>query len=139
MDIVDTSGRWSLASQSRMGTLVIVVMQPFRKAPEPLLVGAVQSRVGPLSKERGDEALGLAVGLRPIRLRDQVTNVQALEGLAEVLGERVTVGAIGQDLLDLNAPVGEKSGCREQELRDGPCALVGNTSWGRYRSGELNW
>ena len=83
-----------------MGSFFVVVAQLLGQGPGALVRGAIRAGVGPAAEHRADEALRLAVGLRPISAGSEVTDIVALERLAEaprdvagaVVGEAALVG-----------------------------------------------
>ena len=66
-----------------MRSLVVVVAQPSRKVGGAGVGAAVRQGVGPLTQERLDEALGLAVGLGRVRPGADVAQAQEPTHLAE--------------------------------------------------------
>ena len=62
----------------------------------------VAACVGPFAQQRLDEALGLAVGLRPAGLREAVLGAQCHAGVAEEVGA-IAGAVVGEDALDLDA------------------------------------
>src|SRR5918996_1713809 len=85
---------------------MVVVPEPAVKCARAFLAGAVDGAVGPASEQRADEALGLAVRLRPVGTGAQVADAEL------PAGERVERGDVG------GAVVGE------QALDPDPVALV---------------
>src|SRR4029450_10483880 len=60
------SGHGCVTSDSLMGAMPIVVMDPALEHVGTLRGMVIRDAVGPFTKRRLDEALGLAVGLRPV-------------------------------------------------------------------------
>ena len=71
-----------------MGPLSVVVVDPTLKAVQPCVIGPVEPAVGPLGEEDLDEPLGLAVGLRPVRLSPLVAGADGVDrrGVSRALG-----------------------------------------------------
>lgn len=102
-----------------MRTTSIVEVDAAGKGCQALGVGAVEADVGPLVEQGADEALRLAIILRPVGRRERAAAV---------------VGAvIGQHPLDADAGRGELGG-RQLECQGGAGALlVGNNNvFGNY-------
>jgi hypothetical protein len=104
-----------MPSKGGVGTVMIVIVEPFRKGLLPLLVRAVDTRIGPLAEHRLDKALRLAIGLWAIGPNDLVAELELAYGVAERVGPGVAKGAVGHDPLDVDALIGEESCGRQEE------------------------
>jgi hypothetical protein len=105
--------------------LGVVVAEPAGQCSAELVRGAVGPRVGPLAKQRLDEALDLAVGARPIRPGPQVADAELATGLAE--GARELAGAVvGQHRSDAHAAPAEPAHYAMQKGDGALGALVGH-------------
>ena len=74
-----------LAFRLRMWAMPIVAMQPVWQFGRSLVRVLIGASIGPFAKCGLDEALGLAVGLRSVRLGEDLTEAEALAGCAEGL------------------------------------------------------
>src|SRR5260221_5430343 len=90
------------AADSEMRSMPIVVMVPSLEHRGALRRVVVGDTVGPLSKCGLDKALGLAVGLGPVRSREGVAHAQAFAGLGEAFVAKHTP-VVGQHLRDGHA------------------------------------
>ena len=66
VEVVDERRGWHESLERGVGTSMVVEVEPGWQVRQPLGVGAVGPGVGPLVEQGLDEALGLAVGLRPV-------------------------------------------------------------------------
>src|SRR5688572_14203512 len=106
-----------------MGSMPVVVMYPALEHGGALRGMAVRDAVGPFAKRRLDEALSLAVGLRPVGLGEAVPESQVAAGGREALGaERRAV--VGQHALGTYAKGAEVADGVAQELHGARLALV---------------
>jgi hypothetical protein len=76
-------------AKSRVFALMVVVPEPAVKCGGPFGAGAVDRSIGPAAEQGADEALGLAVGLRPVGAGAQVADPE------RAAGKRVSGGAVG--------------------------------------------
>src|SRR4029434_520193 len=70
------SGHGCVTSDSLMGAMPIVVMDPALEHVGTLRGMVIRDAVGPFTKRRLDEALGLAVGLRPVSTGEAMLKAQ---------------------------------------------------------------
>src|SRR5882672_7703669 len=96
------SAEGRLSIKTPMRSVMIVVAQPGPQRPGAFPGVRVGPGVGPLSQQRLDEALGLAVGARSIRTGAQVAATQAATGEAEEL-RQIGRAVVGHHLLDADA------------------------------------
>jgi hypothetical protein len=102
---------------------MVVVPEPSVKGGAPLAAVAVERAVGPAAEHGADESLCLAVGLRAICTRAQVTDLQ--RPASDRMDHRAIAGAvIGQQLLDGHAVALEEGDGSPQEGDDRDGLLV---------------
>ena len=126
MEVVDESLHRGDVAERGVRPLGVVVVDPAWQVSEPLGVAAIEASIGPLAEQRLDEALGLAVGLGPVRTRPPVAGFEGRERAA-VGRARVAAGVVGQDPLDADPVAGEPDGCVEEGRRR-TAALSSGTS-----------
>lgn len=85
-----------------MRPVPVVAVKPSRQFGGSLFLGVVGAGLGPLAQARLNEALGLAVGLRRVRLGADVLEAKPVAGLAEGKG-LVARPVVGHHPLDLDA------------------------------------
>jgi hypothetical protein len=90
-----------------MGSARIVEVDEDREGVESLLVREIRSAICPFVDQRLDEALGLAVGLGPVRPSPLVASTQFGDdtGIARAMG--IGPAVVGQDALDGDAALSE--------------------------------
>src|SRR5437899_1673680 len=81
---------------------MVVVPEPAVKCLRPLLARAVDRSVGPAGEQGADEALGLAVCLRPVGTGAAVADPEF------AAGERVQGGDVGGAVLEVNLSSGRQ-------------------------------
>ena len=123
--VVDKGRHWGEPSQRSVGSVAVVVVDERLEGRETLLVRGVWPRVGPLVEHGPVEALGLAVGLRPIRARRLVAGAEIGERLGEGSRAGVVLGVVGHHPLDADAVAGEERARLAQEGGTGRAALIG--------------
>ena len=74
------SGDGCVSFDPLVGAVPVVVMDPAFKHEGALRGMVVRDTVSPFAKRRLDEALGLAVGLRPVGTGEAVLEAQGLAG-----------------------------------------------------------
>src|SRR6202165_3250503 len=106
-----------------MGAVVVVVVEPYGKSLQALLVGQVEALIGPLTQRGLDEGFGLPVGLRMSRRCQLVAGADLTQGSLEEAGVGVGISAVGHHPLDVNAKALEV-GCRCQQELSGLGAVI---------------
>ena len=115
--------RWGLHAQAAMGSFFVVVAQPLGQCLGALVRGAVGTCIRPAAEHRTDEALGLAVGLRPIGPSAQVPDLVSLERLTEAAGD-VAGTVVGEHPFDPDPASGKPAPSAFEEGRSGVSLLV---------------
>lgn len=83
--LVDKERHRRRASQCGVRSIIIVVAEPLSKEVPPGLLREVEFGVGPFVQKGADEALGFAVGLRPIGPGSAITYAQLAAGQSSKL------------------------------------------------------
>ena len=82
----------------------VIVMKIERKEGGAVVTGPVRAGIGPFTGDGLDEALGLAIGLRPTGFGKAMLEAELLAGLSEEFGA-ISGAAIGEDAQDGDAMV----------------------------------
>src|ERR1044072_3791045 len=80
----------------------IVVVEIEREEGSAVVTGVVRAGVGPLASDGLDEALGLAIGLGPVRCGEEMCEAELVAGSGKEPGA-IRRTAIGEDGLDGDA------------------------------------
>ena len=107
------------------GSVGIVPVQPGRHVGGALGGAGVGPAVEPFVQRGLDEALGLAVGARPLGPGGQVAGIEFNRGRREGLAASVAEGIVGHDPLDPDAEAREPGGGAGEEAGAARAVLVG--------------
>jgi len=66
--------------------MIVIVEEEVREIAGAMVTGAIGTSIGPFASEGLDEAPGFAVGLRAIRLGEEMSEVEGVAGAGEVFG-----------------------------------------------------
>src|SRR5947209_4029537 len=113
---------------------MVVVPQPSVKGCGAVVAVAVDRSVGPAAQHRADEALCLAVGLRPVCAGAQVPDAHRSTG--DRVHRRAISGAIvGEKLLDVHpVTLEERHGAAQESDRAGGLLVAENLGVGQARA-----
>src|SRR4029450_13092010 len=112
-----------MAGEATMRSLLIVVAQPSGQVGGAAVGAAVRQGVGPLTQERLDEALGLAVGLGRVGPGGDVARGQEPTHLAKEARD-VARAVVGHHALDPDALALEPAQRADQEAGDRLALLI---------------
>jgi len=105
--LVDKDLHWRAAVQSSVRTPLVVEIEPSRQGSQPLVVGDIESGIGPFACQRFDEGFGFAVGLWPVGSSRLMSGTDALQGSLKARRQRVAKAAVCHDSFDPNTEIGE--------------------------------
>ena len=91
-----------LLCEASMGPVPVIAMQPYRQGAVSLFGVIEGSCVGPFSEHCLNEAFGLAVGLRRVRLGGEMLDAELLAGPRKGF-RAVATAVVGHDAFDSDA------------------------------------